>query len=806
MRNKNGRSGRAKKKKSDYNEQRLSDKNDIREAGMSDDAQKAIIIAEEEKNRSNAIIQAIGDSLMIQDTDFKILYQNQIHTELYGNKVGEYCYKVYGSGDICEGCPLVLSFRDGKIHQAEKKVVSNGTTSYYEFTTSPLKDSEGRIIAGIKVIRDITRRKGAEERLRNSEDFMASIFASIQDGIGILDKDMNIIHVNPTAQKWYPHTRSFVGKKCYEAFHGRRERCEVCPVWRTLRTGEAAYDVVAKHGQGGKEVGWIEIYSFPRIDTATGQMEGVIEYVRDITQRKHAEERLKLFSEAVEEAPDGVQIVDLNGYITYSNRAVEEMFGIPREELCGKHVNDMNEDPEFAGKVILPSIKETGRWIGELMVRHKDGHGFPIWLTTSIVKDREGKPIAMVGIIRDMTIRKRVEKILKESEERFRSLFENSPISLWEEDSSQIKKYIDDLRNKGVEDFRLFFEMHPEEVERCAKMVRVINVNNATVSLFRARSKDDLLKGLGQIFSEHSYDVFREELVAIAEGRTSFEGEDFVKTMTGNLLQIYLKWSVAPGFEGTYARRHVSIMDITERKRIEEAIKKYAGKLEDSNRMKELFIDIMHHDLINPLATASGFTELLKEEGACNRMYLENIEKNLLKSMDLIECATKFSRIDSLERIDFIDMDLKEVIDGVIENLHPMAAKAGMEIENKITESMPVKANKIIEEVFSNLISNAIKYASEGKRIIVKSEDRDPFWNVMVIDFGEGLKNTEKALIFDRFCRLEKKGVKGSGLGLAIVKKIIELHRGGIGVEDNPQGGAVFIVEIPKSEYLDKVH
>ncbi|TRZ90704.1 MAG: PAS domain-containing sensor histidine kinase, partial [Methanosarcinales archaeon] len=398
------------------------------------------------------------------------------------------------------------------------------------------------------------------------------------------------------------------------------------------------------------------------------------------------------------------------------------------------------------------------------------------------------------------------EKSLKESEEQYRSLFEDSPISLWEEDSSLVKKYIDNLRNKGVEDFRTFFESHPEEVERCAKMVKVVDVNNATLSMFRARSKDELLTGLSKIFSEHSYDMYREELVAIAEGRTEFEGEDFVRTMTGDVIQIYLKWSVAPGHEETYSRRHVSIVDITERKRTEEAIRKNSRKLEDSNRMKELFIDIMHHDIMNPLATASGFTELLKVDGPYNITYIETIEKNLLKAIDLIDLATKFSRIDSLERIDFTNMDLKEVIDGVVDNLNPMAAKAGMKIENMILGSMPVKANNIIEEVFANLISNAIKYAQNGKRIIVKSEDRDPFWNVMIIDFGEGLKKTDKTVIFDRFCRLDKKGVKGSGLGLAIAKKIVELHKGGIGVEDNPQGGAVFIVEIPKLEYLDQVH
>ena len=635
---------------------------------------------------------------------------------------------------------------------------------------------------------------------------MESIFASIQDGIGVIDKDMKIIFINQTAHKWYPETSSFIGKKCYEAFHGRSEPCESCPALRTLKTGESAYDIVPKHEKEGNIVGWIEINSFPWIDTSTGEMKGVIEHVRDMTDRKKTEERYKLFSEAVEEAPDGVQIVDLNGFITYSNRAVEEIYGIPQEEFLGKHVNEMNMDPDFAGRVILPSIMETGHWVGELMVKHKGGYAFPIWLNTSMVKDSEGKPIAMVGIIRDMTERRRFEKALKDSEEQYRSLFEDSPVSLWEEDSSQVKKYVDDLRNKGVKDLRTYLESHPEDVECCAKMVKVVNVNKASLSIFKAQSKEELLKGIHKIFTEHSFDVFREELVAIADGITWFEGEDFVRTLTGDVLNIFMRWSVVPGYEKTYSRRIVSIIDITERKRIEESIKKYNRKLEESNRMKELFIDIMHHDLMNPISTASGFTELLKNDKECNIMYIETIEKNLLRAMDLIECATRFSRIDSLERIEFTDLDLTGVINEVIENLRPSAQRAGMEIENTISGSMPVKANRIIEEVFSNLISNAIKYAQNGKRIIVKAEDKDPFWNVMIIDFGEGLRPIDRTVIFDRFCRLDKKGVKGSGLGLAIAKKIVQLHKGGIGVEDNPKGGAVFIVEIPKLEYLDQVH
>ncbi len=89
--------------------------------------------------------------------------------------------------------------------------------------------------------RDITERKRAKEALREGERFLESIFASIQDGIGIIDRDMNIIGVNKTAESWYPHAVPFIGKKCYEAYHKRKKRCEKCPAWETLKTGKSAY-------------------------------------------------------------------------------------------------------------------------------------------------------------------------------------------------------------------------------------------------------------------------------------------------------------------------------------------------------------------------------------------------------------------------------------------------------------------------------------------------------------------------------------------------------------------------------------
>lgn len=121
-----------------------------------------------------------------------------------------------------------------------------------------------------------------------------------------------------------------------------------------------------------------------------------------------------LYSKALDAAADGVQITDLDGYIIYSNRAIEDIYGFSPEEFKGRHVNEMNADPEFAGRVIIPAIIETGHWAGEIWVKHKDGTVFPIWLTTSLVTDDKGTPVAMIGVIRDFTERKRAEDALKE--------------------------------------------------------------------------------------------------------------------------------------------------------------------------------------------------------------------------------------------------------------------------------------------------------------------------------------------------------------------------------------------------------
>jgi PAS domain S-box-containing protein len=165
-----------------------------------------------------------------------------------------------------------------------------GRRLWLETHAVPLLNPKNEITALLGITRDITERKKSEEIIQNSERFLANIFDCIQDGISILDKDMTIIRVNSTMEKWYKHAMPLVGNKCYQAYHGRKEECDVCPTRNTFHTGRSSYEVVPKTGAGGQIEGWMDLYSYPIIDNKTGEMTGVIEYVRDITERKKAEE------------------------------------------------------------------------------------------------------------------------------------------------------------------------------------------------------------------------------------------------------------------------------------------------------------------------------------------------------------------------------------------------------------------------------------------------------------------------------------------------------------------------------------
>ncbi len=289
----------------------------------------------------------------------------------------------------------------------------------------PILDDQGNLLGYRGADIDVTARRQAEEALKESERFLADIFASIQDGVNILDLDYNILRVNPAVERWYAHALPLAGKKCYEAFHGRGEPCEICPYRQTLETGKATHKVTPREGKDGSEAGWIEVFTFPITDIATGKVKGVVLYVRDITERKQAEEAL-LESETkyrllAENVIDVIWTVDLNWKVTYASPSCESLTGYSDDEIVGMTLDQLLTpgSMDLCNKTLaeLLSPENLARqeypnfFLPQLELRFKDGsRSVYIEIKGSFLKDYQGQPIGMMGVARDITERKQLEE------------------------------------------------------------------------------------------------------------------------------------------------------------------------------------------------------------------------------------------------------------------------------------------------------------------------------------------------------------------------------------------------------------
>jgi diguanylate cyclase (GGDEF)-like protein/PAS domain S-box-containing protein len=291
-----------------------------------------------------------------------------------------------------------------------------------------------------------------------------------------------------------------------------------------------------------------------------------------VADRSKEINRQKLFYQALmQNIPIAVVTLDKNHRVVSVNPAFTEMFGHRQEDIVGMELDPLlanPERPQEAEEITLSVL--SGSRIHEFGKRkRKDGSlidveilGQPIFVNGSMT--------GVLGLYRDITAEKEAEAALRNSEERFRVMFSDSPVALRMEDYSEIKRWVDAVQKNGHTDIRAYLHSNPDEIRRLMALARITDLNNASLVLFHAKNKEEFQKYLHTILASGQEETAIDILASLQDGQTTLEREMEYQRLDGENIYAITKLSIVPGFEDTWEQVLFSNLDITDRKRARE--------------------------------------------------------------------------------------------------------------------------------------------------------------------------------------------------------------------------------------------
>ena len=730
----------------------------------------------------NGVLEGTTDVIFVKDLSGRCLMANTACAAVLGSTPDQVVGKTTE-----ELCPPDLAaavrrhdeavIASGSPVQLEESFLVAGEPRVFLTLKAPLRDGGGRVVGVLGISRDITDRKRAEEERR----LLASIVENSRDFIGISDTKGNPVYGNRAAMDLVgiEDLEQVRRSKIVDYFVPEQRQFVVDVVLpAVVKDGRWCGELLMQHFVTGATIPvWYDLFRVD--DPVTGQPINFATVTRDLTERKREEERLRQ-SEARFRA--GIEAVS---NIVWTNDAQGQMAG--EQAAWGKFTGQNQESYQGYGWSLAlhpddaqPTIDAWNEAVAgkkpfefEHRILRADGQ----WRLCSIravpVLNDRGEISEWVGVHTDITERKEAEAALRVSEARLGGILRRSPAGIVQTDAAGCMTLVNP---------RWCEMLGYDEAELLGRSI--IEVTHPSFVAATATAVGRLAAGGPDFQIEKDY----------------CRKDDSVLRVQSNVAAIR---SPAGEFLGLIA----VVLDISERLRTEDELRRLAATLSEVDRRKDEFLATLAHELRNPLAPIRNGLQIMKlahvDAGTVEKSR-SMMERQVDQMTRLIDDLMDISRINQGKlQLQTTRMPLADAVRNAVETSRPLIDVQGHELVVDVPPQ-PIYVDgdlTRLSQVFANLLNNSAKYTDRGGRIRLAVEQQGSDAVVSIADNGVGIPANMLTRVFDMFAQIDgslEKSQGGLGIGLNIVKRLVEMHGGSITAESGGPGrGSTFTVRLP---------
>ena len=647
-------------------------------------------------------------------------------------------------------------------------ITKDGRRIEISCSASPVKDADGKLVGVAAILRDISERRRADE----ARALLAAVVEFSEEGIIAVSLDKRVLSWNRGAQAIYGFSaEDILGKSVFATIIPPERIEEYNGFFARILSGETLVQFESeRHRKDGRRV---EVsLTYCPIKNPRGEVIGVSAIVRDITHAKATQQALREANEnyraLIHNIPDVIWMLNSNDEVKLLSPNAEKVFGYSVAECYARGVSILFDSihPDEAQEVrrMFQLFFEEGTPFDmEFRIRRKDGEWR--WVHNRAIQtfQKDGLRYAS-GLVTDITQRKAAEQSLRESEQRYRLLFERNLAGVF----------------------------------RCSQVGSFLDCNDAGAKILGYDSREDLIgRSVMDVFFDPADKTAADQ--RMAQYGTASNQELCMRRKDGSSVWVMANTTMVPGatgieIEGTF-------LDITLLKQAEEHMRLAKEAAESANRAKSEFLANMSHEIRTPMNGVIGMIDLALDTDLTpeQRDYLATVKSSAGALLEIINDILDFSKIEArkleLERVPF---SVKEVVRATVKEFAVQAKNKQLSLRCEFSADLPDMAigdPGRLRQILMNLVGNALKFTNQGEIVVRVLRLQDNTMQFSVSDTGIGISAEKQKSVFEAFVQADTSSTRhygGTGLGLAIVSQLVALMQGRIWLESKPGEGSTF--------------